>query len=395
MNKLKLKKKLQLYLLFISFLLAGFIGGKMETHAATFPAITLTFDATDQSVIVEGIPAYDSTGSVQYELNGYMNYQDERVETFCYAPAVYPHHIADKQAYIFNWTDTEFLLPCSGDYQFTAYVTAIYSSGGQMVEENGPKQTITITLTKKDESTNWGPGLPNTTVETYDLGQMQGKDKTILIEEDGYTWTINGMDINTVPDANLSLAITQDPENFAMLGVDNFFGNTLASKFSIEHSGDFGFTAILDYFLGTEYSSKYANLFYVIGDGTFEFMESVLVDEKGFASYKFTHASDYIIAVTDVEYTGQELNPKPEESIDEPETPVPEDTAVGPTTDSETADSETTAPTTNTDSTTTQTNDAGGKTESIFINPLFYTAIAVLILVIVFIVFTVVKKKRK
>lgn len=71
-------------------------------------------------------------------------------------------------------------------------------------------------------------------------------------------------------------------------GVDEFFGDTIASKFSIDHTGDFGFTAILDYFLETEYAGKYANLFYVIGDGTFEFMEGVLVDEKGFVSYKFT-----------------------------------------------------------------------------------------------------------
>ena len=98
----------------LSILFVGLIFFKAEAFAVTLPTISLTFDPTDQSVILAGCPAYDSTGTVQYELNGYLNYSDERIETFCYAPYVYPHHVTEVQAYIFNWTDTEFILPCSG-----------------------------------------------------------------------------------------------------------------------------------------------------------------------------------------------------------------------------------------------------------------------------------------
>lgn len=138
---------------------------------------------------------------------------------------------------------------------------------------------------------------------------------------------------------------------------------------------------------------KYANLFYVKGDGTFEFMEGVLVDEGGFASYAFTHASDYVIAVTDVEYTGQELNPKPVEPAVEPESEGTEDTISSSTT----TESETEA--TNADASdaseeSSPTPDKGGKTESIFISPLFYIAIAVVLAVIGFVIFTVLKKKK-
>ena len=390
MKQQKISKTLCLQLLSIVILLTGFLGTKIEAHAVTLPNITLTFDSTDQSVILAGCPAYDPTGTVQYELNGYLNYGDERVETFCYAPSVYPHHVPEAQAYIFNWTDTEFILPCSGEYQFTAYVKAYYFvADGTAVSETGPKQTITITLNKKDESNNWGPGLPNTTVETYDLEQIQGKDKTIRIEEDGYTWTINGMDIANIPDKNLPLAITKNPENLDTQNISLFFGNTVASTFSIEYSGDFGFISTLDYYLGLEYAGKYANLFYVKSDDTFEFMEGILVDEAGFASYTFTHASDYIIAVTDVEYTGQELNPKPEEPATEPETQVPEDTPASVEEETNDTNSNTT-----TDDATEQTVTTEGKTESIFINPLFYVAIAIVLLVIVFVVFIVIKKKK-
>ena len=154
MKKITCIKKFHLLLLSIAIILAGFLGAKMEAQAVTLPTISLTFDGTDQSVILAGCPAYDATGTVQYELNGYLNYQDERVETFCYAPSVYPHHVPEAQAYIFNWADIEFILPCSGEYQFTAYVKAYYfAADGTAQSETGPKQTITINLTKKDEST--------------------------------------------------------------------------------------------------------------------------------------------------------------------------------------------------------------------------------------------------
>lgn len=255
------------YILFtLTLMLTTFTFSKLDAQAASFPNINVTFDPTDESVIVDGIPAYSSDGSVEYQLEGYLNYGKERCDTFCYAPHVRAYDEPAKMAYIFNWADAEFLLPCSGDYTFTAYVTARYiDSAGTPVEEKGPKTTIDITLHKKDESTNWGPGLPNTTVETYDLKQIKGKNKTITIEEPEYTWTIHGSDIETVPDANLSLKITVNPDTFANEGVDAFFGDTLVQRLNIEHSGDFGFKAILDYRVGTEeyllyfYSSKRGN----------------------------------------------------------------------------------------------------------------------------------------
>lgn len=308
MKKLKLKKSICYSILMLCCLLVGIIGGQTEYSA--FPSITVEFDSNEQSVIVSGVPAADSAG-IEYELRGSLYYGSERIETFCYAPNAMPYHVADKQAYIFNWKETEFLLPCSGDYQFTAYLSKITNG----IRQDGPKTTITIHLTKSDESTNWGPGLPNTTVETYDLNEIKGTDKNIVIEEEEYSWNIFGQDIETVPDENLSLAITEDSESFPMTGVEEFFGDTLVKKFSIEHSGEFGFKATLNYYVGTEYAEKYANLFYVVGDGTFEFIEGGIVDENGNIAYTFTHASDYIIAITDVEYTGQELNENPEEPV--------------------------------------------------------------------------------
>ena len=304
-----LKKNIYIYGTLI-LMVASLSFTKLELKAVDFPDINVSFDTADESVIVEDIPGSSADGLVEYQLEGYLNYESERIETFCYAPNVRAYDVADKMAYIFNWSgDKERFLPCKGEYKFTTYVTARYKDAqGKMVEESGPKTTISITLHKKDESTNWGPGLPNTTVEVYDLGQIKGKDKTIKIEEAEYTWSISGKDIVNVPENNLSLKITANPETFQNKGVDDYFGDTLALRMNIEHDGEFGFQAILDYKIGKQYAGKYANLFYVVGDGNFEYVGGAIVGENGVASFAFTHASDYVIAITDVEYTGQKLN---------------------------------------------------------------------------------------
>lgn len=326
MTKNKPTSKLIFTLVTPALLLLTLFLPKLKAEAVSFPPINITFDPTDESVIVDSIPANGANG-VEYQLEGYLNYEKVRIETFCYAPNVKPYDVPAKQAYIFNWGgDVEFLLPCTGDYKFTAYLTARYiDAQGNGVEEKGPKTTISITLHKKDESTNWGPGLPNTTVEDYDLEQIKGKDKTIKVEEPDYTWSIYGKDIVQVPDGNISLKITPDPEGFQDAGVEEFFGDTKLVKFSIEHSGEFGFTASLNYLLGVQYAGKYANLFYVVGNGTFEFMGHSLVTEEGLGTFLFTHASDYVIAILEEEYIGQTLKTPEPEVTEAPAESVPEE----------------------------------------------------------------------
>ena len=122
-------------------LLVTILSPKLEAEAVDFPNINVTFDPADESVIVDCIPANGANG-VEYQLEGYLNYEKERIETFCYAPNVRPYDVPAKRAYVFNWGgDAEFLLPCTGEYKFTAYLTARYiDAQGNGVEEKGPKQ---------------------------------------------------------------------------------------------------------------------------------------------------------------------------------------------------------------------------------------------------------------
>ena len=108
-------------------ILASVFWSKLYVKAVSFPNFNLNFDTTDESVIVDGIPAGSSDGLIEYQLEGYLNYERERIETFCYAPKVRAYDVVDKQAYIFNWSgDKERFLPCTGEYKFTAYITARY-----------------------------------------------------------------------------------------------------------------------------------------------------------------------------------------------------------------------------------------------------------------------------
>lgn len=339
---------------------------KVDAGAVSFPDINVSFETTDESVIVDGVLGNSADGLVEYMVEGYLNYQSERIETFCYGPNVVPYDVPDKMAYIFNWSgDAEFLLPCTGEYQFTA----------------------------------WGPGLPNTTVESYDLGQIKGKDKAIRIEEETYTWTIKGQEIVNVPGKNISLKITENPESFDETGVSDFFGETIALKMNIEHSGEFGFSAVLDYKIGAEYIGKYANLFYVAGGGAFEYIDGSLVGDDGVASFVMTHASDYVVAITDVEYTGQELNVKeeiPTEEATEPESEAAEETTETLTSEetTETSTSEDTTETSVTEvSTETTATEITQATVSICSSILLVVGGAVLIALVMGVVLAIKKKK--
>ena len=66
----------------LCLMLSVFGLGKMEVKAVSFPDINVSFDATDESVIVDSIPANSPDGLVEYQLEGYLNYEKERVTTF-------------------------------------------------------------------------------------------------------------------------------------------------------------------------------------------------------------------------------------------------------------------------------------------------------------------------
>ncbi len=280
-------------------------------------ALTLEFDATSQEVIISGVPATDD--KYNYSVNGYLKFGDERVESFCYGTASIGYDIPEAQAYVFSYADKEFILPGSGTYVMTAWIeTREISTWADLGKSE--RTSLEFYYQKKDESTNWGPGLPETMVEDWEIRDLQGKNKDMVVsggsEEYPYTWTINGEDIYDVP-------AEDEKVNLEILSMDARFdayipGNEITNiKLDIAHSGDFGFTAKLDYSLGVEHAGRYANLFYVVEPGKYEFVQSCQIDVNGVATFLLNHASSYFVVIRDEAYTGEaivEAMPEPEET---------------------------------------------------------------------------------
>lgn len=284
-------------------------------------ALTLEFDSTKKEIIVAGVPETD--GTYNYSVNGYLKFGDERVESFCYGTASIGYDIPEAQAYIFTYADKEFILPGSGTYVMTAWIE---TRDAATWDDLGKSDWTTLEFyyQKDDESTNWGPGLPETMVEDWEIANLEGTNKNMVVsggsESYPYTWTINGADVYSVPaeDVNIDLQILSMDARFD----GNIPGDEITNiKIDIAHSGDFGFTAKLDYSLGAEHAGRYANLFYVLPTGNYEFIQSCQIDENGVATFRLNHASSYYIVIRDEAYAGEtivEPVPEPEPEISEP-----------------------------------------------------------------------------
>ena len=120
--------------------------------AMDFPTLNIEYDENSRSVIVTGVPMYDTTGTIQYSLDGSIRFGKETVSSFCYAPEVMPYHLPDQQGYIFNWDDAQFLLPGSGIYTIRVRLTAHPRQNTGETLEKGPMQTLDYEYWKDGEA---------------------------------------------------------------------------------------------------------------------------------------------------------------------------------------------------------------------------------------------------
>lgn len=301
-------------------------------------ALTIEYDEEKQEIIISGVP--ESNQDYFYNMYGNLKYKGERVESFCYGMPGAPYDIPSKQAYIFTYEDHEFIMPGSGTYVITAWIETIDCSTG---EDLGRSQQTALEFEyiKKDPSTDFGPGLPPTMIEDWELENLQGTKKEMVVTEGQptdhpYTWTINGADVYNVPGEG-------EKVNLQINSMDARFEGYIPGEeivniqIDIAHNGDFGFTAKLDYTLGTFYAGRYANLFYIVEPGKYEFVQSCLIDANGVATFYLNHASSYIVVVRDEEYTGEAIvEPTPAPT---PE-PTPEPTPVATQAPAQDVDSE-------------------------------------------------------
>lgn len=126
--------------------------------------------------------------------------------------------------------------------------------------------------------------------------QCEGRDVTYYFDmNDDITWVVNGLSFTDSP-KNIDFRVRTDTKNIPSKLINEVADVYPHTELTLEHDGEFGFTAILSLNVGKDNMGMFANLyFYNEDDNSLEFIDSVEVDGSGRASFKFLHASDYTV----------------------------------------------------------------------------------------------------
>lgn len=137
------------------------------------------------------------------------------------------------------------------------------------------------------------------------LGTIKGEDITLVLEtSSGIIWTINGKDVTATDLSNINLTVEKVEDVIPTAAINNIKLESSAKvEISLAHTGDFGFSAKLTVNVDKANAGKYANRFYYNPTTkALEFQEAVAIDDNGNAVFTFTHASDYVVLVSEVAY---------------------------------------------------------------------------------------------
>lgn len=157
-----------------------------------------------------------------------------------------------------------------------------------------------------DEITNAEAGetvtveMGNANVLTREvLEAAKGKDVTLVLKMNGYTWTINGKDIVASELKDINMGVMIDSGAIPAGVVNELAGNNPTRQLTLAHEGDFGFRANLTINVGSEHAGKVGNLFYYNSDHRMIFMSDPTVGADGSVTFPFSHASSYVIVLSD------------------------------------------------------------------------------------------------
>ncbi|MCI8668816.1 MAG: leucine-rich repeat domain-containing protein [Lachnospiraceae bacterium] len=130
------------------------------------------------------------------------------------------------------------------------------------------------------------------------LEAARGKDVNIVLEMEGYTWTINGTTVLSKNLEDINLEVTRHTNYIPNRIVSALAGSNPVEQISLTHNGHFGFTANLTLNVGNQYAGQDGNLYYYDSDGKMVFINAGTIDNNGNVSLAFSHASDYAIVIT-------------------------------------------------------------------------------------------------
>ena len=151
------------------------------------------------------------------------------------------------------------------------------------------------------------------------LADVAGRRITYhFIMDDVFTWVIKGRDLQTAP-MSTDLRVSRGYSNIPAKLINELAGVYPREEFTIEHDGAFGFKTVLDIDLGTANQGKNAHLYYYNEkDYRLETLQTVVVDERGKASFTISDESDLVVIVGPVTETEKPADvPEEQESTDD------------------------------------------------------------------------------
>lgn len=132
---------------------------------------------------------------------------------------------------------------------------------------------------------------------------QQIKDQGMEVElkiSDQASWFIDGSAIEGESLGDINLGVTLGESGIPKERLAILTENEKYVEMSLAHEGEFGFTIVLSIKLEEAQPGQYANLFYYNEEeGEFEFMCATEVGNAGSADFTFSHASDYVIIISD------------------------------------------------------------------------------------------------
>nr|MCR5410109.1 hypothetical protein [Lachnospiraceae bacterium] len=136
----------------------------------------------------------------------------------------------------------------------------------------------------------------STEVPADALKLCKDRDVTYYFEmNDDITWAVNGLSFTDSP-KTIDFRVRTDTKNIPSKLVNEVADVYPHTNLTIEHDGEFGFTAILSINVGSDNEGMYANLYYYDEEAnSLEFVETAEVDGSGRANFEFLHASDYTV----------------------------------------------------------------------------------------------------
>lgn len=130
------------------------------------------------------------------------------------------------------------------------------------------------------------------------LEAAKGKDVKVVLEMDGYIWTIDGRDILSGNLKDVNLKVIRNTDYIPSGLISQLAGTNPVEQITLEYNGDFGFTADLTINIGSQHAGKTGSLYWHDSDGRMIFMNAGSIDTAGNVTLGFSHASDYAVVIT-------------------------------------------------------------------------------------------------